>query len=227
MVFDLVKPPTNPAPEGKISDKTLKGFTIEFSPEGDKVLNTWARNEGQGEFTWKTINFKEFYYVYGDLLVSVIGKRKPVEVEEGAQKGGPEKLQKNNTEEETKEGEKEKIIYGLGLWDKELNLLDQNFEYELEGLNKILTVDYKFVVAKGAKKNLVFYMIDPKAKKINPKKNNSIPAQWVSEVKKQEEYPKEFRCKAKSLQKDEILLLKFNALDEAWTDSYDEERVYN
>ena len=179
--------------------KTLRGVAIEFSPITLEGINSCSMGEEKAGYTTETIDFKEFYHLDQDLLVSIIAK-------------------KGTTEEGSD------ITFGLGLWDKELNLLDQNFDHTLGDFKSIQTVDHQYVTVRGAGKDYFLFRINPESRRIVPAKHLSIKAQEISNIEKQEEDPKEFKLEVKSIQGNQKLLLKFNSQLEllSWTSNYRE-----
>ena len=128
-------------------------------------------------------------------------------------------------DEDEEEG---KITYGLALWDKELNLLDTNFGFDLLDLKSIRTVDRQFVTARGFKNNFVLFEIDIEQDKIIPKKNLLLMVHSIKSVDKQEEYPKEFKCRVSGVEVGIDLLLRFDSQLHllTWTANYKEEYVF-
>ena len=199
-------------------DNRLEGFTIEIDPKTLEALKIWTMPEEENEYTSQSLNFKEFYPINGDLLLSVM--RKKIELKEEEEEEIPKLLETNQESDSGKvmiyrtvkiiDENERGISYGLALWDKKLNLLDSNFEYDLRDLESIMTIDDQFVTARGADHNYVLFEIDAEAKKITVKKNLSIKTSWIGNLEKEATSPQEFACLVESNQGGR-LLIKFNS----------------
>ena len=191
------KPDYNP----KDSVKTVQGFILVICPKTLKVLHI---NEQKKEDTDRALNFNELYLANEDYILSVMERKEQI------RPGG--------------NGE-EKSSYGLGLWDREFNFLDQNFDYELNGFGSIQAIDNDHVAAKGSENNFLLFKIDVESRKIIPKKNLRISAKWITDVIKEENSPREFKCIVGHIQtgnRIKEVLMKFNSQLEllTWTSSY-------
>ena len=177
---------------------TQERISVEFCPKKLKIFNTSVMGGGEADDVTRTINPKEFLQLKGDLFVSVVGKK-------------------------TSNEGREDTSFGLGLWNKDLTLLDESYDYELRDLQSIKTVEKNLVTARGSSKNYLLYQIDEKSRRIIVNKNLLIVCQAIRDVKKTEEKSKELKCLVDGIQGEKDLLLRFNTKLEllSWTDKHE------
>ena len=202
---DPTKRTKKPGFLSKPSERKVRGISMEICSKTLKVVDSWMMGGDQDEFTNKSINIKKFYLSVNDLLVA------------------PIRLKEKNQGIDNH-------VYGLGLWDKRLNLLDKGSKrnHASKGFNCIVLFCKDKIVTRRSKAHYTLFKIDPEEKKIIPFKSISILSSSVDHVDQCSE-TNTFRCMAKGEEAQDIeipnFILKFNLQLEllAWTPSIKQE----
>ena len=180
------------------SSKSLKVLSMEIFPKTLTVLNTRAMRESQCKFTTKTIDLSKFFLALEDLLVAAIGL-------------------------EESEHEDSSPPYGLGLWDKELNLLDKvsAWDFDLQDLNCIKVIDRGKVVARCSRTNYALFKIDSVEKKIIPIKILTIWSMKIIDINENNPEARTVCFKARKQDNKEIWVRINSSLElVSWTENF-------